>query len=145
MRAVVQRVSNATLSVEGKAVSAIEKGLVVYFGVQAGDTVEQAKYLAKKIVNMRIFADDNGKMNLSALQCGYSILLVSQFTLLADTSHGNRPDFLKAEKPDLAQQMYLQFATLLEQEGIKPQLGVFGADMTIQQTNCGPVTIVMDK
>lgn len=94
---------------------------------------------------MRIFADEQGKMNLSAVQQNYEILLVSQFTLLANTAHGNRPDFLQAEKPELANQMYLQMAKLLEQQGVKVSLGVFGADMTIEQTNIGPVTIVMDK
>ena len=145
MKAVIQRVKNANLWVEGKCVSSIEKGLVVYLGVETGDVQSSAEYLVKKIANMRIFEDGNGKMNHSVLDVGGHILLVSQFTLLADTSHGNRPSFTMAENPQIANQSYVNFATLLRQYGVEVQMGVFGADMTINQCNDGPVTIVMEK
>ena len=104
-----------------------------------------ADYLAKKIANLRIFEDDNGKMNYSVLDVGGQILLVSQFTLLADISHGNRPSFVMAETPAVANDAYINFATLLKNHGVPVQMGVFGADMTINQCNDGPVTIVTEK
>ena len=143
MRAVVQRVKQTRLSVDGKLISEIPAGLVVYFGVAVGDTLEQADYLAKKIANMRIFEDENGKMNLSVIDKGYEILSVSQFTLLADTSHGNRPSFINAEHPDKAKPMYEYFCEKLESYGIPVKRGVFGADMKIEQYNDGPVTILL--
>ena len=145
MKAVIQRVKNANLWVDGKQISAIDKGLVVYLGVEVGDVQANADYLAKKIANLRIFEDDNGKMNYSVLDVGGQILLVSQFTLLADTSHGNRPSFVMAETPAVANDAYINFATLLKNHGVPVQMGVFGADMTINQCNDGPVTIVMEK
>ena len=143
MKAVIQRVNNATLSVDGKLVSQIGKGLVVYFGVEKGDESSSLEYYAKKISQMRIFEDDNGKMNLSCLDLGYEILLVSQFTLCANCSRGNRPDFFSAEEPSRARALYEQLGSLLEARGIKVSYGVFGADMLIQQGNCGPVTIIL--
>ncbi len=145
MKAVIQRVKSANLWVDGSCVSQIDKGLVVYLGVEVGDGQANADYLAKKIANLRIFEDDNGKMNLSVLDVGGQILLVSQFTLLADTTHGNRPSFVAAENPQLANQTYLNFQKLLAQYGVDVKMGVFGADMTINQCNDGPVTIVMEK
>ena len=145
MKAVIQRVKNANLWVDGKQISSIDKGLVVYLGVEVGDVQANADYLAKKIANLRIFEDDNGKMNYSVLDVGGRILLVSQFTLLADTSHGNRPSFVRAETPAVANDAYINFATLLKNHGVPVQMGVFGADMTINQCNDGPVTIVMEK
>ena len=145
MKAVIQRVKSANLWVDGSQISAINKGLVVYLGVEVGDVPESAQYLAKKIANLRVFEDANGKMNYSVLDIGGQILLVSQFTLLADTSHGNRPSFIQAEQPTIAKQTYLDFATLLRQYGVEVQMGVFAADMTINQCNDGPVTIVMEK
>ena len=145
MKAVIQRVKSANLWVDGSQVSAIDKGLVVYLGVEVGDVQENANYLAKKIANLRIFEDANGKMNYSVLDVGGQILLVSQFTLLAETEHGNRPSFVQAELPQIAKQTYLDFATLLRQYGVSVEMGVFGADMTINQCNDGPVTIVMEK
>ena len=145
MKAVIQRVKNANLWVDGKQISSIDKGLVVYLGVEVGDVQANADYLAKKIANLRIFEDDNGKMNYSVLDVGGQILLVSQFTLLADTSHGNRPSFVMAETPAVANDAYINFATLLKNHGVPVQMGVFGADMTINQCNDGPVTIVMEK
>lgn len=145
MKAVIQRVKNANLWVDGKQISSIDKGLVVYLGVEVGDVQANADYLAKKIANLRIFEDDNGKMNYSVLDVGGQILLVSQFTLLADTSHGNRPSFVMAETPAVANDAYINFATLLKNHGVPVQMGVFGADMSINQCNDGPVTIVMEK
>ena len=144
MKAVVQRVNKASLWCDGKLISEIDKGLVVYFGVACGDTREKADYLAKKIANLRVFCDENGKMNLSALQLGYSILSVSQFTLLADVSHGNRPGFTDAEEPLKANEMYEYFCEKLGEQGIEVKKGVFGGDMTIEQENYGPVTIIYD-
>ncbi len=143
MRLVIQRVSQATLSVEGQLVSHIDSGLVVYIGVAVGDTIDMIAPLATKLSKLRIFSDDNGKMNKSVIDTCGQILLVSQFTLLADTSHGNRPSYTGAMQPTVAKDMYLQFGQQLEQLGISVSYGVFGADMTIQQTNCGPVTITI--
>ena len=145
MKAVIQRVKNANLWVDGKQISSIDKGLVVYLGVEVGDVQANADYLAKKIANLRIFEDDNGKMNYSVLDVGGQILLVSQFTLLADISHGNRPSFVMAETPAVANDAYINFATLLKNHGVPVQMGVFGADMTINQCNDGPVTLVTEK
>lgn len=146
MKAVVQRVKKTTLSVDNKLISEIENGLVVYLGVKCGDERSSAEYLAKKISAMRIFEDENGKMNLGIKQVGGQILVVSQFTLLGDTSHGNRPSFIDAEKPERANELYEYFVSLLQNEyGIDTKKGVFGADMQISQHNDGPVTILMEK
>lgn len=144
MKAVIQRVKHTKLSVNGQLISEIPGGLTVYFGVAAGDTKDKADYMAKKIVNMRIFEDDAGKMNLSVIDKGLEILSVSQFTLLADTSHGNRPGFTGAEKPDAANEMYEYFCVKLSEYGVKVKRGVFGADMKIEQYNDGPVTIILE-
>lgn len=143
MRLVIQRVSSATLSVEGSVVSSINHGLVVYLGVAVQDTYDMIAPLCAKLSKMRIFSDDNGKMNLSCQDVGGQILLVSQFTLLADTRHGNRPSYTGAMSPDVAKDMYQQFGKTLEDIGIDVAYGVFGADMTIEQTNIGPVTITI--
>lgn len=145
MKAIIQRVDSATLSVEGKLISSIDKGLVVYLGVESGDTLDNCQYIANKIVNMRIFADQEGKMNLSIIDKGYQLLLISQFTLLADTNKGNRPSFVRAELPQRANQLYLHTGKLIADSGVEVQYGVFGADMTIQQVNCGPVTIDLER
>lgn len=144
MKAVVQRVRKTTLSVEGKLISEIEKGFAVYFGVKKGDTRDKADYLAKKIAGLRVFEDENGKMNLALKDVGGEILLISQFTLLADVSHGNRPGFTDAEDPATANEMYLYMADRLREYGISVKTGVFGADMKIRQFNDGPVTILYD-
>ena len=144
MKAVVQRVSEASLTCENKLISQIKNGLVVYFGVGKGDCEKQAGYLAKKISALRVFSDENGKMNLSCKDLGYEILSVSQFTLYADVSHGNRPGFSDAEEPVRANQLYEYFCNSLEQNGIVVKRGVFGGDMTISQVNQGPVTIIYD-
>lgn len=144
MKAVVQRVTEASLSCEGKLISQISNGLVIYFGVGKGDDESKAEYLAKKVVALRIFADENGKMNLSCKDLGYEILCVSQFTLYADVSHGNRPGFSDAEEPTRANALYEYFCSLLAQNGVVVKKGVFGGDMTINQVNQGPVTIIYD-
>lgn len=145
MKAVIQRVKNATLSVDGKLISAIDKGLCVYFGVECGDTEEYADYIIKKIYTMRIFEDENGKMNRSVKDIGGEILLISQFTLCADTSGGNRPSFTGAERPDRANCLYEYAARKFREAGAAVKQGVFGADMQILQHNDGPVTIILEK
>lgn len=145
MKTVIQRVNEASLFVGGKLISCIGKGLVAYLGVETGDCEESARYLAGKTARMRIFEDEGGKMNLSVKDVGGEVLLVSQFTLLADVSHGNRPDFFAAENPLRAKELYLTFAKFLEEQGVKTSLGVFGADMKIEQSNDGPVTIIAEK
>ncbi len=144
MRAVVQRVSSAKLTVEGKLIGAIGKGLAVYLGVGRGDGEVQAQKTAKKIAALRIFSDDAGKMNLSAGDVGGEILLISQFTLYGDCTHGNRPSFTAAEAPAAANALYERVAELLCGYGLTVKTGVFGADMHIEQANDGPVTILLD-
>ena len=143
MKAVVQRVDGVKLSVDGNLVSEIGKGLAVYFGVERGDSEDQLEYYVKKISQMRVFEDERGKMNFSALDNGYEIMLISQFTLCADCSRGNRPDFTRAESPDIAKALYLKLGSLLESRGLTVKYGVFGADMFIEQLNSGPVTIII--
>lgn len=143
MKLVVQRVKNATLSVEGKLISEIGQGLVVFLGVGKDDSQKEIEFFSKKIANMRIFEDEKGKMNLSIKDIGGEILLVSQFTLYANTSHGNRPSFFEAEEPQRANLMYEQFCLSLIDYGIPVKKGVFGADMQIIQHNDGPVTIIL--
>ncbi len=143
MKVVIQVVDSAVLSVGGAIVSKIGKGLCVYFGVEKGDENVNADYIVKKVSNMRIFHDDNGKMNLSVKDINGEILLISQFTLLANTSHGNRPDFLNAELPDKAEKIYEYAKNRFIENGVPTKTGVFGADMKILQENSGPVTIIL--
>ncbi len=143
MKAVIQRVASATLTVDGELISKIENGLCVYFCAEKGDEESLLEYYAKKISQMRIFEDECGKMNLSCLDKGYEILLISQFTLAANCSRGNRPDFFGAEEPVRAKELYLKLGKLLESRGIVVKYGVFGADMKIHQMNSGPVTIIL--
>ncbi len=144
MRAVVQRVKNATLSVDGKKVSEIGFGLVVFLGITMGDDEKKADYVAKKICNLRIFEDENGKMNVSVKDVSGEILLVSQFTLYGDASHGNRPSFTLAERPEKAEPLYLYTAEKCKENGVPLKTGIFGADMKIEQLNDGPVTILLE-
>ena len=145
MKAVVQRVKKTTLKVDEEIISTIPFGLTVFLGVQGGDTTAQADYIAKKIAGLRIFEDENGKMNLSVQDVGGEILLVSQFTLLGDTSHGNRPSFTLAERPEKAKSLYEYTVSAVEKYGITVKTGVFGADMQIEQNNDGPVTILIES
>lgn len=146
MKAVLQVVGQASLSVEEKIISKIGKGLVVFFCVEKDDLEEKLQFFAKKIANMRVFPDENGKTNLSVQDVGGEILFVSQFTLAGDCEHGNRPSFVNAELPQRAKELYLKCAKLLESEAkVLVKLGVFGADMKINQTNDGPFTIILQK
>ncbi len=144
MKAVIQRVGRTSLSVDGSLVSEIPFGLAVYLGIRVGDTAAQAEQLAKKLAALRIFEDENGKMNLSLKEVGGEILLISQFTLYGDCSHGNRPSFTLAERPERANGLYEYTARLLRGYGYTVKQGVFGADMKIEQFNDGPVTIIYE-
>ncbi len=144
MKAVVQRVKATRLSVDGQLISEIPFGLTVFLGVTTGDTQKEGEYLAKKIAALRIFEDENGKMNLSVKDVGGEILLVSQFTLYGDASHGNRPSFTLAARPELAEPLYEHTAAALKGYGVPVKTGVFGADMQIEQHNDGPVTILLE-
>ena len=144
MKAVVQRVKGASLKVDGNLISEIDGGLVVYLGVGVGDDNKKAEYLANKIANLRVFVDENDKMNKSVLNVDGQVLAVSQFTLYGDVSHGNRPSFTNAEKPQIASEIYNYFCQKLSECGVVVKKGVFGADMQILQHNDGPVTIIYD-
>lgn len=146
MKAVLQRVSRASVTVDGELVSAIENGLLIFLGVADGDTSRDAQALADKIANLRIFSDSDDKMNLSLLTTGGSALVVSQFTLCANCSHGRRPDFFAAAKPDTANELYEYFCERIKNAGVTDvQKGIFGADMKVELLNDGPVTILIDS
>ena len=145
MKAVIQRVLEANLKVDGKLISEIKNGYVIFLGVYKGDTKENADYFIKKIPPLRICEDENGKINKSIIDTKGEILLVSQFTLCADTSHGNRPSFIEAESPDKANELYEYVCTEIAKTGIPVKKGVFGADMKISQINDGPFTIILEK
>ena len=144
MKAVVQRVKHTKLSVNGTLISEIPFGLSVFLGVKVGDGEKEAEYIAKKIANLRIFEDENEKMNLSVKDVGGEVLLISQFTLYGDTSHGNRPSFTMAERPEKAEPLYEYTIKALEAYGVTVKKGVFGADMQIEQHNDGPVTVLLE-
>lgn len=145
MRVVIQRVSEAKVIVEGVENGAIKRGFLLLVGVEEADTSEDVDYLTRKISNMRIFEDDEGKMNLSLKEVGGEILSISQFTLHADTKKGNRPSFVKAARPDQANQLYEELNDKLRAEGLTVEVGVFGADMDVSLVNDGPVTILVDS
>jgi D-tyrosyl-tRNA(Tyr) deacylase len=145
MRAVVQRVSRAEVRVEARVVGKIARGFVVLLGVADGDSDADAAFLADRIVGMRIFADDAGKMNLSLSQVNGAMLVVSQFTLIADTNSGRRPSFIKAAAPDEARRLYEHFLSLARIRGVKVETGEFGATMEVDLINDGPVTIILDS
>ncbi|WP_056978284.1 D-aminoacyl-tRNA deacylase [Lentilactobacillus senioris] len=144
MRVVLQRVSQAQVSISSKIVGQIDRGYVLLIGVADEDGEAELDYLVHKITNLRIFEDTNHKMNLSLTDVNGSILAISQFTLFADTKKGNRPSFTKAGKPEHAEQLYLQFVQRLKDAGIEVATGEFGADMQVELTNDGPVTILFD-
>ncbi len=141
----MQRVKNAKVEVEGKTVGSIEKGFLVLVGVTHTDTKNQADYLVKKLCNLRIFEDENEKMNLALKDVSGQLLIISQFTLYADCSEGNRPSFINAAKPDIAKPLYDYFCTECEKQGLHVERGIFGADMKVSLLNDGPVTIIMEK
>ena len=145
MKVVIQRVSRANVKVDGEVIGEIGKGLLVLLGIEDADTNEDIKWLDNKIINLRIFNDENGVMNKSILDVDGNILLISQFTLHASTKKGNRPSYIKASKPEFAISMYEKMIQQLEADlGKKIQTGIFGADMKVELLNDGPVTIVID-
>ena len=145
MKLVVQRVKKAQVEVEQKIVGKIESGFLVLLGVTHKDTTEQADYLVKKLCNLRVFSDENGKMNLSIKDVKGELLIVSQFTLYANCQDGNRPSFTNAAKPEQANELYEYFCKKCEDNGIKVEKGIFGADMKVELINDGPVTIILEK
>jgi D-tyrosyl-tRNA(Tyr) deacylase len=145
MRVVIQCVKTGRVTVDGRTVAEIGKGVVILLGIGAGDGEEQARYLAEKIATLRVFGDDAGKMNLSLLNVGGEAIVVSQFTLYADTRKGRRPSFTDAALPDIASPLVERFAELLRQQGVPTQTGEFGAHMLVEIANDGPVTIWMER
>lgn len=145
MKAVIQRVTRAAVSVDGKTVGQCGTGFMVLFGAAAGDTAEDAALLARKTANLRVFCDENGKMNRSVLDIGGEILAISQFTLCADVKKGNRPSFIGAMEPSAAERLYALYCEKLAEYGVKRvEKGIFGADMAVELVNDGPVTILFD-
>ncbi len=145
MKAVIQRVLNAKVTVNEQITGEIGKGFLVLLGVMEDDTENEMKLLAKKVAQLRVFEDENEKMNLSLGDVGGSVLVVSQFTLCADVSHGRRPSFIKSARPERAKKLYEQFVCELHEWGVdNVQTGIFGADMAVELLNDGPVTIIMD-
>ena len=145
MRAVVQRISQGKVVVDGQVSGAIEKGLLVFLGVTGEDTIEDAKYTAEKIVNLRIFEDGNGKMNLSVIDTEGEILAVSQFTLFGDCRRGRRPSFTDAAPPETADKLYEIFIDECKKLGVNVETGIFQAHMKVHSINDGPVTILIDS
>ena len=145
MKAVLQRIKNATVYADGEFSGEVGHGLYILLGVERGDTKRDAELLAEKISKLRIFCDENGKMNLSVMDVNGEIMVVSNFTLSANYSHGNRPDYFNAESPELASSLYEYFKSLLSGKVSKVASGVFGADMITEMTTDGPVTIVMES
>lgn len=145
MKAVVQRVNSANVKVDNKITGSINKGLLVYLGVGKDDTRQNVDFFANKIANLRIFEDENGEMNLSALNFGYEILVVSQFTLYGDVKKGFRPSFQDAADRDKANSLYESFVNKLKEAGVKVETGIFRAMMKVESINDGPVTIIIEK
>ncbi len=146
MKVVIQRVSSSSVSIDAKIVAEIQKGLMVLVGIEDSDTPEDVTWLTSKIVNLRIFGDENDVMNLSVKDIDGDIIIVSQFTLHALTKKGNRPSYIKASKPEIAIPMYEEFIAQMQKDlGKKVQTGIFGADMKVALLNDGPVTIIIDS
>ena len=145
MRAVVQRVSEASVAVDEKVTGAVGQGLCVLVGVGQGDTAEDARWLADKVADLRIFEDEQGKMNRSVLDAGGAVLAISQFTLFGDARKGARPGFSDAARPELAQPLYASFCGLLRERGLRVEEGVFRATMQVRIVNEGPVTLLLDS
>lgn len=144
MKLLLQRVKNANVSVEGKIVGKINQGLLIFVGIVKGDTPQQAEYLARKSANLRIFEDEQGKMNLSVKDVGGSALVISQFTLASDCTQGNRPGFDNAARPDDAKSLYEYFSTQLKANGVPVENGIFQADMQVSLINDGPATFILE-
>jgi len=145
VKALLQRVTSASVSIAGEVVGRINRGLVVFIGVADKDTEQDAQYLAQKTVGLRIFADKQGKFNLSALDVNSELLVVSQFTLLADTRKGRRPSFISAAPPDLAEELFKRFIAAVRDSGLKVETGRFQQYMQVEIINDGPVTILLDS
>jgi D-tyrosyl-tRNA(Tyr) deacylase len=145
MRALVQRVAQAAVQVDSTTVGAIQHGLLILLGVKEGDTLQDVEYLAGKVVSLRIFEDAAGKMNLDVLGVKGAVLVVSQFTLYADTQKGRRPSFTRAARPPLAQELYEAFLTAVARYGVPVAYGVFGAHMAVSLVNDGPVTLLLES
>lgn len=145
MKIVIQRVANAQVEVDKKVVGKIGKGFLVLVGVTHEDTKENADYIVKKLCKLRVFTDENDKMNLSLKDVNGELLIVSQFTLYANCKDGNRPSFVEAAKPELANELYEYFCSECEKNDIKVEKGIFGADMKVSLLNDGPVTIIIEK
>ena len=145
MKAVIQRVSEASVKVDGKSVGEIGNGLLLLIGIDETDEKTDAEWLVQKILNLRIFGDAEGKLNLSVTDIAGEILCISQFTLIADYKKGNRPSFIKAAKPEHAVPLFEYFKEEISKSGLKTESGIFGADMKVSLLNDGPVTIVMDS
>ena len=145
MKAVIQRVSDARVSVDGRVVSRIGRGFLILLGIHGDDSDQDLQYLVGKVSGLRVFEDDEGKMNLALADVGGEVLLVSQFTLYADCRRGRRPGFSDAARPEIAEPIYLKAKELLEGKGIKVETGIFGAHMIVSLDNDGPVTILLDS
>src|SRR5262245_11015177 len=145
MRAVVQRVSSSRVVVGGNVVGEIGRGLLVLLGVRTVDTIEQARWLADKVVGLRIFEDDQGKMNVSVADAGGSVLVVSQFTLYGDCSKGRRPSFIDAARPEVTEPLYEAFANAVRMQGVPVATGRLGAMMEVELVNDGPVTVILES
>ena len=145
MRTVIQRVTHAAVTEDGRRVAEIGPGMVILVGIGPGDGEQQARYLAEKIANLRIFEDEAGQINRSLLDVGGEAIVVSQFTLYADTHKGRRPSFTDAAPPEVASPLVARFAALLEEQGVPTQTGEFGAHMLVEIANDGPVTIWMER
>lgn len=145
MKLVIQRVKHAKVEVENEIVGKIGQGFLVLLGVGPEDTKETANYLVQKLIKLRVFEDENGKMNLALKDINGELLVVSQFTLYADCTSGNRPSFTNAAKPDKANELYEYFIEQCKKENVKVEHGIFGADMKVELLNDGPVTIILEK
>ena len=145
MRLVVQRVRDCSVKVDNSLIGRIDFGLLAYLGVKKGDTDKDLNYLVNKLIGLRVFKDENGVMNLSAKDISASLMIISQFTLCADSRKGNRPSYNNAEKPEIAKEMYLKFIKRLQETNLIVKSGKFQADMEVSYTNDGPVTILIDS
>ncbi len=144
MKALIQRVARASVEVDGKICGNIEKGFLVFLGVGEGDTEDDCRRIAKKVTDLRIFSDENGKINLSLGDVGGQLLVVSQFTLYADCRKGNRPNFIQAAKPGPAEKLYEYFVGCCRENGVHTETGIFGADMKVELLNDGPFTVMLE-